>query len=164
MADGISFKMDGVDELNAKLKGLTQDMKYKGGRFALRKAAQVLVAKAKENAMSLDDETTAENISKNIIERWNGRLFKATGNIGFRIGVMGGAGGNLSKKRLSGLPGGDTRYWRYLEFGTEKMRDKHKPFMRPVIDTSGQDAVNTFIREYDKAATRALRRLEKKKK
>lgn len=162
MADGISFKMEGVDELNAKLKGLTQDLKYKGGRFALRKAAQVLVAKAKENAKSLDDEATAEDISKNITERWNGKLFKATGAIGFRIGVMGGAGGNLSKKRLSGLPGGDTRYWRYLEFGTEKMRAT--PFMRPVIDTSGQDAVNTFIREYDRAATRALRRLEKIKK
>ena len=162
MADGISFKMEGVDELNAKLKGLTQDLKYKGGRFALRKAAQVLTAKAKDNAKSLDDERTAEDISRNITERWNGRLFKATGNIGFRIGVMGGAGGNLSKQKLSGLPGGDTRYWRYLEFGTEKIRAT--PFMRPVIDASGQDAVNTFIREYDKAASRALRRLEKKKK
>lgn len=162
MADGISFKMDGVDELNAKLKGLTHDLKYKGGRFALRKAAQVLVAKAKEAARSLDDEKTAEDISKNITERWNGKLFKTTGSIGFRVGVMGGAGGNLSRKKLSGLPGGDTRYWRYLEFGTEKMQAT--PFMRPVIDTSGQDAVNTFIREYDKAATRALRRLEKKKK
>jgi HK97 gp10 family phage protein len=162
MADGISFKMDGVDELNAKLKGLTQDLKYKGGRFALRKAAQVLVAKAKENAKSLDDEATAEDVSKNITERWNGRLFKATGSIGFRIGLMGGSGGNLSRNKLSGLPGGDTRYWRYLEFGTEKMQAT--PFMRPVIDTSGQDAVNTFIREYDKAATRALRRLEKKNK
>ena len=162
MADGISFKMEGVEELNAKLKGLTQDLKYKGGRFALRKAAQVLTAKAKDNAKSLDDERTAEDIARNITERWNGRLFKATGNIGFRIGVMGGAGGNLSKEKLSGLPGGDTRYWRYLEFGKEKMRAT--PFMRPVVDTSGQDAVNTFIREYDKAASRALRRLEKKKK
>lgn len=174
MADGIDFKVDGLDALVKKMDGLTYDIKYKGGRFALRKAAQVIRNEARKNAERIDDLSTPENISLNIVERWSGRAFKRTGDPAFRVGVLGGARpyantrANVRKGRAgqiystggdTGNPGGDTWYWRLLEFGTE--RSEARPFLRPAVDSSAAAALDEFVRQYDKALDRAIRRLER---
>lgn len=159
MADGVTFKIEGAEALNSRLKTVSEDIKYKGGRFALRKAAQVIRESAKENARRLDDPQTAADISANIVERWSGRTFKRTGNLMFRVGVMGGAGGRLTSEQLSGNPGGDTRHWRYLEFGTEKI--SATPFMRPAVTKNLQAITAKFVSEYNRALDRALRRAKK---
>lgn len=175
MADGVSYNLNGLPELLGKLEGLQQDIKRKGGRFALRKAAQVIRDQARKNAERVDDPASPENISLNIVERWSGRTFKQTGNMKFRIGVLGGAKAyantreNVRKGRAgqiystggdSGNPGGDTWHWRLLEFGTEKMRAN--PIFRPVPQQAGQQAADVFVKEYGKAIDRALRRAKKK--
>lgn len=174
MADGIEFKVEGLDALVKKMEGLTYDIKYKGGRFALRKAAQVIRDEARRNAERIDDLSSPENISLNIVERWSGRRFRRTGDLMFRVGVLGGARKyantreNVRKGRAgqfystggdSGNPGGDTWYWRFLEFGTE--RSKARPFLRPAVDKSAGAALEEFVRQYDKALDRAIRRLER---
>jgi len=156
MAD---VELKGVDALLKKLTGLSFDMKYKGGRFALRKAAQVVVRQVKQNAQRIDDPATVADITKNVAERWNARLFKRTGDLGFRVGILGGAGGNKTSEELSGNPGGDTRHWRYKEFGTEKM--KAEPFMRPAGEQSAQAATDEFILQYGKSLDRALKKAGK---
>src|SRR5690554_8071506 len=130
MADGIQFSLTGLDGLLGKLESVKYETKRKGGRAALRKAAQVVRAAAEANAKRIDDPKTAAEISKNIALRWNGRLFKRTGDLGFRVGVLGGARIPKSKPKGSdpGGPGGDTRYWAFVEFGTEDTRAQ--PFMR----------------------------------
>lgn len=148
MTDRLDFKIDGLEELQKKFKNISDDMEYKGGRFALRKAAQVIRDDAKQGAARVDDPATAENISRNIAERWSTRRFRATKDLMFRVGVLGGAGGNLSKEEITKNPGGDTRYWRLIEFGTEKM--PAQPFMRPAAKNAGQKAVNKFVTEYGK--------------
>lgn len=159
--DGINYTMEGLPELLGKLDAVTDDMKFRGGRFALRRAAQVIRDQAKSNAAKIDDPKTAESIEKNIVERWNGRLFKRTGRLGFRVGVMGGAGGNKPASAFAGLPGGDTRQaFRQQEFGNSN--HPAQPFMRPAADQAGQEAVDTFIKEYSKALDRALRRARKR--
>jgi len=159
--DRITYTMEGLPELLGKLDSVTHDIKYKGGRFALRRAAQVIRDQAKANAAKIDDPKTAESIEKNIVERWNGRLFKRTGRLGFRIGVQGGAGGNKPASAFAGLPGGDTRQaFRQQEFGNSN--HAAQPFMRPAVDQAGQQAVDTFINEYSRALDRALRRAKKK--
>jgi HK97 gp10 family phage protein len=160
-ADRIDYTMEGLPELLGKLDSVTQDIKYKGGRFALRRAAQVIRDQARANASKIDDPKTAESIEKNIVERWNGRLFKRTGRLGFRIGAMGGAGGNKPASAFAGLPGGDTRQaFRQQEFGNSN--HAAQPFMRPAVDQAGQQAVDAFINEYGKALDRALRRARKR--
>ena len=156
MTDGLDFSLTGVDDLIAKLQEVSRDVKNKGGRFALRKAAQLVRDKAKENAAALDDPETAANIEKNIVERWSGRTFKRTGNLMFRVGVMGGAGGNATSASLDGLPGKDTRHWRYKEFGTEKVAAT--PFMRRALADHISAAINEFASQYDKALDRAIKR------
>ena len=161
MADGVEFSLIGVEELIGKLDAVTVDVKRKGGRFALRKAAQIVVAKAKQNADRINDPKTAREISKNITLRWNGRLYKRTGDIGFRIGVMGGSGGNKPTESFSGLPGLDTRHWRFVELGTSKARAQ--PFMRPAMENNISEITNEFMTQYSKALDRAIKKANKAK-
>ena len=158
--DGVEFQLNGLPELLGKLDALDYDMKRKSGRFALRKAAQVLRNQARANADRVDDPASPANIAKNIVERWSGRTFKKTGNLMFRIGVMGGAGGNKSGSEQSGLPGGDTRHFRYLEFGTAKT--PAQPIFRPVPGQAGQQALDEFISQYSKKIDRVLKAAKKK--
>ena len=159
MNDTIEFSITGLDSLLGKLEAITYDVRRKGGRSALRKAAQLVANKAKEGAARVDDAQTGRSIAANIGLRWNGRLFKRTGDLGFRIGVMHGAvirdKGNPDK----GL-NGPTPHWRLLEFGTEKMRAQ--PFMRSALADNISAATNTFVNEYEKAIDRAIKRAKKK--
>lgn len=156
----VEYKVTGMEELTAKLKTVRSDMQRKGGRYALRKAAQVLRDQARMNAARVDDPRTPEDIAKNVVERWDSRTFKKTGNLGFRVGVLGGAKGDAKasgevKGKGKANPGGDTFYWRFLEFGTSHMAAR--PFIRSAMNR-GQEAVGKFINEYGKALDRALRR------
>lgn len=157
MADSIEFKLEGIDSLVSKLEAISYDAKRKGGRSALRKAAQVVANKAKEGAQRVDDPETGRSIAANIALRWNGRLFKTSGDLGFRVGVLHGAvlksGGDTSANA-------PTPHWRLLEFGTEKMRAQ--PFMRKALADHISEVTNTFITEYEKAIDRAIRRAAKK--
>lgn len=172
MADSVEFQLQGIDSLVAKLDAVSYDLKRKGGRAALRKAAAMISAKVKESAQRINDPGTSEDISKNITVRWNGRLFKSNGDLGFRIGVLGGAkqynnthtrkGGRRGSYAVGGSdrnPGGDTFYWRFVEFGTSSVAAR--PFMRPALAQSISEATNTFITEYEKAIDRALKRAAK---
>lgn len=156
MADSIEFALEGIDGLVGKLEAISYDMKRKGGRSALRKAAQVVANKAKEGAERLDDPETGRSIAANIALRWNGRLFKVSGDLGFRVGVLHGAvlknGGDLSANS-------PTPHWRLLEFGTTKMAGQ--PFMRKALADNISEVTNTFITEYEKAIDRAIKRAAK---
>jgi len=169
VSNSVSVTLSGVDELQVKLKGLSNDLKYKGGRFALRKAANIVRAAAMENASRVDDPKTSNEIAKNIVVRWSSRTFSATGDLAFRVGVLGGARQDsraykaigIEKGNGKGNPGGDTYYWRFLEFGTE--HSAAKPFMRKAISDNAQKATNEFIRQYDKSIDRYLRKIQRGK-
>lgn len=158
-----SVKMEGVEALSKRLEGLKYDVSKKGGRFALRKAAQVVRDQARINAARVDDPRTWNSIPKNIVERWNNRLNKQTGNLGFRVGVLGGARDYSAYGEIKGLdrsnPGGDTFYWRFVEFGTE--HSPAKPFMQPAIEQASQKATDTFIVQFGNALDRALKKAPK---
>lgn len=148
--------MHGVDALSEKLKALKYETRYKGGRFALRKAAQLVRDAARAGARRFDDADTGRKISENVAERWNGRLYKATGDLGFRVGVMQGAILPKPGEKPSEGDGGPTPHWRLKEFGTEKMAAD--PFMRPALANNIQQATDVFIREYGRAIDRAVKK------
>ncbi len=50
MADTVEFSITGLDSLLGKLDSVTDDVKLKGGRAALRKAAMIVVQAAKQGA------------------------------------------------------------------------------------------------------------------
>lgn len=158
-------ELKGVDELLAKLQSVTYETQRKTGRAALRKASAIVRDAAIANAARLDDSQTRENISKNIRLQWNNRLFKRTGNLGFRVGVLGGAKrvakavGEIQGKGKSN-PGGDTWYWRMLEHGTQYM--SARPFLRPALEQNTQQAADAFTQTYKKGIDSAIKRAKKR--
>lgn len=157
MADAFRFNLEGVPELQAKLKSVREDVRYRGGRFALRKAANLVRDKAKSKADSLDDPATARTISDNIVVRWSGRTFRQTGDLHFRIGVKGG--GRTRGANPDTGAGGATPHWHFLELGTS--RQAATPFMRPALEDNAQQAGAVFVREYKKAIDRAIKRAQR---
>ncbi len=156
MADGVEFSITGLDALLGKFESIRYDLKRKGGRSSLRKAAQLVAGKMKEGAERIDDPETGRSIANNVALRWNGKLFKSTGDLGFRIGVLHGAvlknGGDTSANS-------PTPHWRLIEFGTEKMRAQ--PFARKALADNISLATNAFVTEYEKAIDRAIKRTAK---
>ena len=171
MADGIKFDASGLEGLKDKIQGLKQEVIFKGGRSALRAAANVLREQGRSNARRIDDHETTEAIWKNIDVRWNPRRFKRTGTLPFRVGVLGGAKkyaetkDNVRRGRAGEVyttpgsasnPGGDTWYWRLLEFGTSKMAAR--PILRPIVDQAGQKAIDVFARKFNEVIDRRIRK------
>lgn len=157
MADGIDFSITGLESLLGTLDAVSDDLRRKGGRAALRRAGNVIVEKAKENASRIDDPETGRSIAANVTQRWNGRLFRRTGDLGFRIGVLHGA---VLKNHPDLSENAPTPHWRLIEFGTEKMRAQ--PFMRPAAENNLNEVTNTFATEYEKVLDRAIKRAQKK--
>lgn len=157
MADSIEFKLEGVDSLLGKLEAITTETKRKTGRSALRKAGNVIVTQIKRNAERLDDPHTARSIADNAALRWNGRMFKQTGDLAFRIGILQGA---VLKKHPSTAKDAPTPHWRLLEFGTEKMAAK--PLVRAAANSRLIEVFNTFSVNYEAGIDRAIKRAQKK--
>lgn len=160
MTDSLEFSLTGLDSLLGKLESVSYDVKRKGGRYALRKAAQIIVDKAKQNAQRIDDSETGRAIADNIAMRWNGRLFKRTGDLGFRIGVLTGSIRNMEPGNPDTGPGGATPHAYLVELGTEKARAQ--PYLRPAAENSINEVVDEFVRQYGLALDRALKRAKKK--
>lgn len=149
---------------------------------ALASAARVIVDRAREKAKALDDPTTPNKIWKNIVAR-KMKSAKSRGyDAGYRIGILGGARQTSFDEELKGQndgnPGGDTWYWRMLEFGRGVVKVKKakilaneqkgllfgkqvqpaspRPFLRPAADESQQEAFNKFAEVVDKKITEVL--------
>jgi HK97 gp10 family phage protein len=67
----------------------------------------------------------------------------------------------IYKGKGKGNPGGDTFYWRFLEFGTE--HSEAKPFLRRALEDNSQKATNEFISQWDKSIDRVLKKAAKGK-
>lgn len=157
MADGVEVKLEGLDSLLGKLDAISYETKRKTGRSALRKAANVIVTQIKHNAEQLDDPLTARSIADNAALRWNGRMFKQTGDLAFRIGILQGA---VLKKHPSMAKDAPTPHWRLLEFGTENMAAK--PLVRAAANSRLTEVFNTFAINYEAGIDRAIKRAAKK--
>jgi len=151
-------EIQGLDAVLGKLKELKAEPRKKSTRFALRKAANVVRDAAKAGAEKVDDPKTPTNIAENVVVRADTRHMRESGDLKFSVGIR---GGSVSKRKNASNPGGDTYYWRFLEFGTEKMAAQ--PFMRPAMESSVDPATDEFVKQFDKVITRAVGRADKAK-
>lgn len=55
----------------------------------MRKAANVIRDRARNNAARVDDPLTKEAIYKNIVVTFSSKTFRRTGDPTFRVGIMG---------------------------------------------------------------------------
>ena len=148
MSDGVRFNVEGLDELEEKLKELADPKRIRNAaRRSLRRGANVVASAAKRNAGSIDDPKTRESIQKNVAIRGGGsKRERRVGGAMMRVGIRGGAR-NMEKYgefkgEGSSNPGGDTWYWRLQEFGTS--RQPARPFMRNAMAQSADQAVSVI--------------------
>lgn len=113
----------------------------KYARKASRLAMTPMYKEARLNMRMLDDPTTKEKIWRNMSLR-NRKTTKDT--VGTRLGVRGGA----KEYKGGGLVGGDTFYWRFLEFGTKKIRARSP--MRRAFQHNVKGAEKEFAVEFRK--------------
>ena len=153
MADGISARLQGLKAATDKMVGLAPKLRRSGLRKAARQAMNIVRDDAKARARTLDDPETAEKVWKNIVTQESARQGRREGGVVMKVGVRGGASSNQHSKDASGNPGGDTRHWRYLEFGTK--HNPPAPFMRPAFSTNvnavTERFVQVFVQEIDAA-------------
>lgn len=154
MPNYFEINLTGFDALSKRIEEVTFDVKYKGGRYALRKAAHVIAEDASARARKFDSPKTSRSVAGNVAVRWNQRRFKKTGDLAFRVGVLGGA--VIEKRNPDTGGGGATPHWRLLEFGTVKMESR--PHMRPSFHAKGQAAIEEFRVRYEQALDRAIKR------
>lgn len=149
-----------VDDMIAKMAMLGDNYAKNATRRALNRGAAPIRDKARQNAAKVDNDKTPEEIAKNIVIR-SGRTRVKT-DVKARVGVLGGAR-NMEKYgefKAGGKanPGGDTWYWRFLEFGTK--RTSHRPLMRAAMmseqDTAYDNIVAAMTTELSKEIAKRL--------
>ncbi len=141
--------------MTQKMLGLAPKLRRKGLRKAARQAMNIVRDDARARGKALDDPVTAEKIWKNIITQESVRQGRREGGVVMRVGVRGGASSNQHSKDASGNPGGDTRHWRYLEFGTQ--HTPPAPFMRPAFSTNVNAVTDRFVQVFGQEIDAALR-------
>ncbi|ERL54953.1 HK97-gp10 family putative phage morphogenesis protein [Psychrobacter aquaticus] len=158
-------EITGLDEVLAKIRQLGKPRKVKNAATrASRKAMNIVKKDAVQNAKALDDKHSPEKIWKNIVTKPS----KTKGDfVMMKVGVKGGArnyGTNADNRRAGRIgrryqtqgdkknPGGDTFYWRYLEYGTAT--NSATPLLRPAlnnnIDAVQAEFKRSFLEELDK--------------
>ncbi len=142
--------LKGLEDALRRMENMRVGTKNKHIRKALRKAMVPIRDQAKENAKGIDDPETKERIWRNI-QIQSGKV-KGKGEIKYSVGVKGGAKEKGNKKRG---PGGDTFYFRFIEFGTSLV--KAFPFMRLAFSQRKNEAGAIFVAELKKGILEELR-------
>lgn len=140
----VEVQIHGIDELNRKLKLLASSKAAKRiARKAARQAMNIVRDAARVNAKGIDDPETVEKIWKNIAV--SGGKTRNQNEIVMRVGVRGGA--SFSNKNPPKVSGGDTRHWRWIEYGSA--HNVAVPFMRPALNNNIQEVTNKFSSVFD---------------
>ena len=152
-------QIEGLDDVTAKMRELSNPKKQKNAATrSARKAMAVVRKAAVANAKALDDSNSPERIWKNI-------QVKASktkqGFVLMKVGVRGGAmsyANTTANRRANRVgetyatagskenPGGDTFYFRFLEFGTSKV--PATPFLRPALNNNMEAVQGSFVDDF----------------
>ena len=163
-------EMTGLDEVIEKIRLLGKPKKVKNAATrSARKAMNIVKKAAIQNAKGLDDKDSSNRIWKNIITKPSKTK---DGFVMMKVGVKGGARKypNTAPNRRKGVvgqtyetggssknAGGDTWYWRFLEFGSAT--NNAKPFLRPALNSNIQAAEAEFKRSFSEELDKEIAKL-----
>lgn len=150
----VEFNIEGLDEVQGKLKRLGNPRMMKNAaRRSMRKAMAIVRDSARNAAKGIDDPQTSEKIWKNIAIA-AGKT-RNQNEVVMRVGVRGGA--SFSNPNPPNTSGGDTRHWRWLEFGS--VHNPPTPFLRPALQNNIQAVTNSFAENFNKEIDKELAKL-----
>lgn len=134
MGDIVRFNLKGADELSARFKGLTEEMRRKVVLPAAKDAMDIVLLDAKDRAARIDDPETSNFIPANLAMIERKAIGEEVGAVVISVGV---------RMRKRGQKGGNTFYWWWVELGTEKNRAK--PFLRPALANNREALFKEFL-------------------
>ena len=135
MADWITYKLKGAEELSRVFKTLPQQMQRQVVIPAAKDAMDIVLQAAKDNASRIDRPETRNYIPKNLDMIEDKRFFEETGSTKISVGV---------RKRRSGVGGGNTYYAAiFVELGTS--RSRAQPFMRNALSQNQAAVFQEFL-------------------
>lgn len=134
MADWITYKLTGADELSRVFRTLPQELQRKVVVPAAKDAMDIVLKAAKDNADRIDDPRTPNYIPLNIALVEDTKFFNETGSTKISVGV---------RKSKRGQRGGNSWYWWYQELGTSRFRAQ--PFMRNALGQNQQAVFAEFL-------------------
>lgn len=137
-----TVKIEGLDDLNRAIAELAGDLKRKVIRAALRDAAKPIQRAAVAAAPVLRSEHPHRlpgTLRRSILVKASKRFKGQNGEIGVFVSVSKrkGLGGKASARNPF-----DPFYWRFLEFGTQKM--SRRQFMTPAFEANTDNALRIF--------------------
>ncbi|MEO6659445.1 MAG: HK97-gp10 family putative phage morphogenesis protein [Burkholderiaceae bacterium] len=162
-----SFHVEGLEGVLDALKKLPAEVGAKCGgpaKAALRKGANVIRDLAINNAPRASGFMASQIATSRDSKP---QLVGATEH--FWVGVRRGKSkryANTKRNRGRQRAGktyqvdGNAYYWKFLEFGTEKM--KAQPFLRPAFESRKEDALNVIVAELRAGIDRAAKKLRKR--
>lgn len=120
--DGITVKLEGVDELKRALASAAQNIRTKAVRSSLRAAGRVIqsAAKAAAPVIPAPTKTRSPGTLKKAIAVRPSKFARQAGDEGVFIGVRPLRGSRQKKLGKAGATNpNDPYYWRFVEFGTK---------------------------------------------
>lgn len=158
--------VEGLENVLRNLQALPKELVSKSGgpaKNALRKGANVIrdeaIARAPRDSGFLATQIVSKRDSKP-------QYVNASEH--YWVGIKGGAKrkyANTSRNRGKGRVGkgyqveGNAYYWRFLEFGSEKMTPR--PFLRPAFESKAGEALDTIVRELNSGIDNIVRKMRK---
>lgn len=150
----IEVNIEGLDQVQEKLRRLGSPRLMKNAaRRSMRKAMAIVRDAARSGAKNIDDPQTTEKIWKNIAIA-AGKT-RNPNEVVMRVGVRGGA--SFSNPNPPKTSGGDTRHFRWVEFGSAN--NPPTPFMRPALQNNIQAVTNSFAENFNKEIDKELAKL-----
>lgn len=147
----VEAKVRGIPELKAALKSLPEKLRKRALRNALAAGARIVRDDARQRAPVLSNAMRAPyrtpGTVRSAISVRTSKVARRSGDVGVFVNVR-----PLKAKAVAAFKGATGRraaqnprdpfYWRFLEFGTSKMRAM--PFLGPAAQRLGQ-ALDKFI-------------------
>lgn len=150
----VEFNIQGLDEVQEKLKRLGNPRLMKNAaRRSMRRAMAIVRDAARSGAKNIDDPQTSEKIWKNIAIA-AGKT-RNPNEVIMRVGVRGGA--SFSNPNPPNTSGGDTRHFRWIEFGSAN--NPPTPFLRPALSNNITQVTNQFATSFNQEIEKELAKL-----
>ncbi len=127
----VNNSVHGIEDLKAKLLAITPALRKRVLRNALSAGARVVRDEAKRNvpvlASAVRAPYRAPGTVKKAIRVRSSKIARRSGDVGVFVNVKPAKSGARGAKSRT-----DPFYWRFLEFGTRKMRAR--PFLKSAAD------------------------------
>lgn len=134
MADWITYKLKGADELSRVFKTLPQELQRQVVIPAAKDAMDIVLKDSIDRAQRIDDPATIPDISKNIAMIEDTKFFNETGSTKISVGV---------RKTKKGVRGGNTFYWVWVHLGTS--RSRAQPFLSNALIQNREAVFQEFL-------------------